>query len=293
MLQVTRPRTVHTIVELRDAVRDWRRAGDLVALTPTMGGLHEGHLSLVRAARRRAKRVVASIFVNPTQFGEGEDFTAYPRDEVRDTELLANAGCDLIYAPKVSEMYPEGFATTIGVDGITTNLCGAHRPGHFDGVTTVVCKLLNQAQPDYAIFGEKDWQQLITIRRMVRDLDMPIRIASSPTVREADGLAMSSRNRYLSPRERAVAAKLNKALFASADHIAHGAPLDRVLSACAKALVSAGFDDIDYLDARDARTLEPVTEFDPNVESRLFIAARLGKTRLIDNIPIERTGMTE
>ncbi len=293
MLQITRPRTVHSIVELRDIVRDWRRAGDLVAITPTMGGLHEGHLSLVRAARRRARRVIATIFVNPTQFGKGEDFEAYPRDDVRDAEMLAGAGCDLIYAPSVLEMYPEGFGTTISVDGITDEMCGGHRPGHFDGVTTVVCKLLNQAQPDYALFGEKDWQQLVTIRQMVRDLDMPIRIASSPTVREADGLAMSSRNRYLSREQRVIAAKLNKALFASADHIAHGVPLERVLGACRKALLSAGFDSIDYLDARDAHTLSPVDRFADGNESRLFVAARLGKTRLIDNVPIERTGMTE
>lgn len=293
MLQITRPRTVETVVELRDIVRDWRRAGDLVALAPTMGGLHEGHLSLIRAARRRARRVIATIFVNPTQFGEGEDFSAYPRDPVRDAELLAGAGCDLIYTPDVAEMYPEGFATHVRVDSTTQNLCGAHRPGHFDGVTTVVCKLLNQAQPDYAIFGEKDWQQLVTIRRMVADLDMPIRIASSPTVREADGLAMSSRNRYLSHDQRAIAAKLNKALFASADHIAHGLPLARVLDACRKALHSAGFDAIDYLDVRDAYSLETVESIAPGTEARLFAAARLGETRLIDNVPIERTGLTE
>ena len=293
MLQITRPRTVETVVEMRDIVRDWRRAGDLVALVPTMGGLHEGHLSLVRAARRRARRVIATIFVNPTQFGKGEDYERYPRDEVRDSEMLAGAGCDLIYAPDVSEMYPDGFSTTVSVDATTDGLCGTHRPGHFDGVTTVVCKLLNQAQPDYALFGEKDWQQLVTIRRMVRDLDMPIRIASSPTVREADGLAMSSRNRFLSRDERRIAAKLNKALFASADHIAHGVPMERVLGACRKALLAAGFDAIDYLEARDAVTLEPVSEFASGVESRLFAAAKLGTTRLIDNVPIERTGMTE
>jgi len=293
MLQITRPRTVHTIVELRDIVRDWRRAGDLVALTPTMGGLHEGHLSLVRAARRRARRVIATIFVNPTQFGAGEDFDTYPRDVVRDAELLTGAGCDLIYAPPVSEMYPEGFGTTVTVDTTTAGLCGAHRPGHFDGVTTVVCKLLNQAHPDYAIFGEKDWQQLVTIRRMARDLDLPVRIASSPTVREADGLAMSSRNRSLSPAQRRVAAKLNKALFAAADHIAHGVPVARVVDACGRALLSAGFDGIDYLEARDAHTLEPVQAFSSGIESRLFAAARLGQTRLIDNVPIEQTGMTE
>ncbi len=293
MLQITRPRTVHTIVEMRDIVRDWRRAGDLVALTPTMGGLHEGHLSLIRAARRRARRVIATIFVNPTQFGKGEDFEAYPRDDVRDAEMLASAGCDLIFAPSVTEMYPDGFGTTVSVDGVANEMCGGHRPGHFDGVTTVVSKLLNQVQPDYAIFGEKDWQQLVTIRQMVRDLDMPVRIASSPTVREADGLAMSSRNRYLSRQERAIAAKLNKALFASADHIAHGVPLERVIFACRKALLSAGFESIDYLDARDAHTLAPVEGFADGNESRLFVAARLGKTRLIDNVPIERTGMTE
>ncbi len=293
MLQITRPRTVETVVELRDIVRDWRRAGDLVALAPTMGGLHEGHLSLIRAARRRARRVIATIFVNPTQFGAGEDFEAYPRDTVRDTELLAGAGCDLIYAPGTATMYPEGFSTTVGVDATTQALCGAHRPGHFDGVTTVVCKLLNQAQPDYAIFGEKDWQQLVTIRRMVADLDMPIRIASSPTVREADGLAMSSRNRYLTHEQRAVAAKLNKALFAAADHIAKGLPPERVATACRQALLSAGFDAVDYLDARDALTLAPLDAFGPGTEARLFAAARLGKTRLIDNVPIERTGLTE
>ena len=293
MLQITRPRTVETVVEMRDIVRDWRRAGDLVALVPTMGGLHEGHLSLVRAARRRARRVIATIFVNPRQFGKGEDYEKYPRDEVRDAEMLSGAGCDLIYAPDVSEMYPEGFATTVSVDGATDDLCGTHRPGHFDGVTTVVCKLLNQAQPDYALFGEKDWQQLVTIRRMVRDLDMPVRIASSPTVREADGLAMSSRNRFLSPEQRRIAAKLNKALFASADHIAHGVPPERVLAACRKALLAAGFDAIDYLEARDAVTLDPVPTFTTGGESRLFAAARLGQTRLIDNVPIERTGMTE
>lgn len=293
MLQITRPRTVHTIVEMRDIVRDWRRAGDLVALTPTMGGLHEGHLSLVRAARRRARRVIATIFVNPSQFGKGEDYDSYPRDDVRDAEMLASAGCDLIYAPSVAEMYPDGFGTTVSIDGSTEDLCGVHRPGHFDGVTTVVCKLLNQAQPDYAIFGEKDWQQLVTIRKMVRDLDMPIRIASSPTVREGDGLAMSSRNRKLSAQQRVVAAKLNKALFASADHIAHGVSLDRVLGACRKALLAAGFDSIDYLDARDAHTLAPVDGFTDGNESRLFVAARLGNIRLIDNVPIERTGMTE
>jgi pantoate--beta-alanine ligase len=181
----------------------------------------------------------------------------------------------------------------VSVDSLTIDMCGSHRPGHFDGVTTVVAKLLNQAQPDYAVFGEKDWQQLAAIRRMVRDLDMPIRIVSGPTVREADGLAMSSRNRYLTSEQRAVAAKLNRALFASADHIAHGISLDRVLGACRKALLSAGFDAIDYLDVRDAQTLENLDTFDPSADARLFVAARLGKTRLIDNVPVERTGLTE
>lgn len=292
MLQINRPRTVRTIAELRDAVRDWRRAGDLVALTPTMGGLHEGHLSLVRAARRRAKRVVASIFVNPTQFGPGEDFDAYVRDEASDTQLLASVGCDLVYAPDISEMYPDGFATRVSVSAVTEPLCGSHRPTHFDGVTTVVCKLINHAQPDYAVFGEKDWQQLVTIRRMVRDLDMPVRIVSSPTVRESDGLAMSSRNRTLSRSERRIAGKLNRALFAAADHIANGAAVERVIEATQAALLGAGFERVDYIDARDAATLDPLERYDIDSDARLFAAVRVGNVRLIDNVPIERTGMT-
>ena len=292
MLQINRPRTVRTVAELRDAVRDWRRAGDLVALAPTMGGLHEGHLSLVRAARRRAKRVVASIFVNPTQFGPGEDYESYTRDEARDAQLLATVGCDLVYAPDVAEMYPDGFSTRVSVSGITEPLCGSHRPVHFDGVTTVVCKLLNHAQPDYAVFGEKDWQQLVTIRRMVRDLDMPVRVVSSPTVREADGLAMSSRNRNLDRKDRKTAGKLNRALFAAADHIANGVPVERVLQATQAALLGAGFDGVDYIDAREAATLEPLERFDIDSDARLFAAVRLGKVRLIDNVPVERTGMT-
>ncbi|MCL4151306.1 UNVERIFIED_CONTAM: hypothetical protein GTU68_008623 [Idotea baltica] len=228
-----------------------------------MGGLHEGHLSLVEIAKKHAPKTVASIFVNPTQFGEGEDFEAYPRREAEDAALLGQVGCDLIYAPAVSEMYAAGFSTTIKVDSTTESLCGTRRPGHFDGVTTVVCKLLNQVQPDVAVFGEKDWQQLVTLRRMVRDLDMPITVVSAPTIREEDGLAMSSRNRYLTPEERRVAGKLNKALSASANLIAQGSAIDHVIAACRQALTDSGFGEIDYVE--------------------------LGRARLIDNVPIART----
>ena len=293
MLEFVRPQTVHKISELRDVVRDWRRAGDLIAVTPTMGGLHEGHLSLVRTARRRARRVIATIFVNPTQFGASEDFESYPRDEARDTDLLERAGCDLVYIPNVAEMYPSGFASTISVDGLTSPLCGKHRTDHFDGVTTIVCKLLNQTQPDYAVFGEKDWQQLVTLRRMVRDLDMPVQVIGSPTLRDQDGLAMSSRNRYLSPAERRTAGKLNKALFAAADHIASGVPVQRVIEATRKALLSAGFERFDYLEARHAVSLAPIERFTSDGEARVFAAGYLGQTRLIDNVPIERTGLTQ
>lgn len=290
MLHRTFPETVRTGSALRDVVGDWRRAGDLVAVVPTMGALHEGHLSLVRAARRRARRVVATIFLNPKQFAANEDLGAYPRNEAQDVAMLGSAGCDLVFAPPVESMYPEGFSTTVSVSGATEALCGAHRPGHFDGVTTVVCKLLNLAQADFAVFGEKDWQQLVTIRRMVSDLEIPVRIVSAPIIREKDGLAMSSRNAYLGDSQRKIAARLNRVLFAAAEHIATGAPVSNVLEAGNLALLEAGFDSVDYLEARNATSLESLEEFDPSFEARLFAAVRLGRTRLIDNVAIERTG---
>ncbi|WP_018631884.1 pantoate--beta-alanine ligase [Neomegalonema perideroedes] len=277
---------VRTAADLRAKVRRWRAEGERVALVPTMGALHDGHLSLIEAARREAERVVASVFVNPTQFAPHEDFSAYPRQEAEDARLLARVECDLLYAPTVQEMYPVDFATIVSVGEVTETLCGAKRPGHFDGVATVVAKLFNQALPDVAVFGEKDWQQLTMIRRMVRDLDMPVRILGVPTFREADGLAMSSRNRYLTPEERRIAGKLNKALAGAAAYVARGAPAEAASEAAAQALREAGFAKIDYLEVRDAENLAPVKVWDPARPARIFAAAHLGKARLIDNLPI-------
>ncbi|MCL5777075.1 pantoate--beta-alanine ligase [Limibaculum sp. FT325] len=282
--------TVRTVAELRARVASWRRQGERVALTPTMGALHEGHLSLVRLGQANARRVVATIFVNPTQFGANEDLAAYPRDEAGDAAMLEGAGCDLLFAPPVAEMYPPGFVTRVIVDGLTDVLCGAVRPGHFDGVAQVVTKLLNQAQADVAIFGEKDWQQLAVIRRLAADLDIPTRILGAPILREPDGLAMSSRNRYLTPDERAVAPALHRAIATAAASIAAGAdPADATLAARA-AVLDAGFASVDYIEARDAATLRPIDRFDPGRPARIFAAARLGRARLIDNVPIGTGG---
>lgn len=288
-MQSRSPQIIRTIDQLRRTVRAWRNTGEKIALTPTMGGLHDGHLSLIEIAKRHAGKTIASIFVNPTQFGENEDFDAYPRREAEDAEMLGGAGCDLIFAPSVDEMYPVGFATAVKVDRATDGLCGSRRPDHFQGVTTVVAKLLNQVQPDVAVFGEKDWQQLVTIKRMVRDLDLPVSIVSAPTLRESDGLAMSSRNRYLNAEQRKIAATLHKALTACARHIAQGSPVPAVESACKRLLTESGFGEIDYVEARRASGLERVVEFDPAKPSRLFGAAHLGRARLIDNVPITRT----
>ncbi|HUF87085.1 MAG TPA: pantoate--beta-alanine ligase [Thermohalobaculum sp.] len=279
--------TVRTVDELRARVRGWRGRGARVGLVPTMGALHEGHLELVRLAARRAGRVVTTIFVNPTQFGPGEDLAAYPRDEARDGAMLEGAGCDLLFAPPAAEMYPEGFATRVRVERLTECLCGPLRPGHFEGVALVVTKLLNQAQADMAVFGEKDWQQLVVIRRLARDLDIATEIVGAPVVREPDGLAMSSRNRYLARAERAVAGRLNEVLFAAAERIARGALAGAEAAAAAGALRGAGFDAVDYVECRAAGTLEPVERFDPARPARLFAAARIGRTRLIDNVPVQ------
>jgi pantoate--beta-alanine ligase len=279
-------RTVRTVAELREAVHAWRAAGERVALTPTMGALHEGHLSLVALGKRHAARVVATIFVNPTQFGPSEDLAAYPREEARDAEMLAGAGCDLLFAPGVEEMYPPGFSTRVIVDGLTDVLCGAARPGHFDGVAQVVTKYLNQAGADVAIFGEKDWQQLAVIRRLARDLDIATEIVGAPIVREADGLAMSSRNRYLSAEERAVAGHLNRILFAAAARIAGGADPAAETAAAREAILATGFAGVDYVEARDAASLALIATHDPARPARVFAAARLGRARLIDNVPV-------
>jgi pantoate--beta-alanine ligase len=277
---------VRTVAALRDRVGGWRGRGARVALTPTMGALHDGHLSLVAIGRREADRVVATLFVNPTQFGPGEDLAAYPRDEARDADLLRGAGCDLLFAPDVTEMYPPGFATQVRVTGLTDVLCGAARPGHFDGVAQVVTKLLNQAQADVAIFGEKDWQQLAVIRRLARDLDIPTRILGAPVVREADGLAMSSRNRYLTAAERAAAPALHAALIRAAAAVAAGADPRAACAEAAAAAVAAGFEPPDYLEARTADGLARFDRFDPATPARVFAAARLGRARLIDNVAI-------
>jgi pantoate--beta-alanine ligase len=277
---------VRTVQNLRAAVRAWRQAGERVALVPTMGFLHDGHLSLVRLGKTTADRVVASLFVNPTQFAPGEDFEAYPRDEARDAALLASAGCDLLYAPSVEEMYPRGFATKVSVDGVSGPMDGEARPIHFAGVATIVAKLLIQAAPDVAIFGEKDYQQLLVIKRLAHDLDLSAEILGGPTVREPDGLALSSRNVYLTAGERAVAPRLHAALRTASAALRDGMPVSAVEARGYAALIEAGFGPVDYFDVRDANDL---THLGPGpidaAKARIFVAARLGKARLIDNWP--------
>ncbi|MEO5375490.1 MAG: pantoate--beta-alanine ligase [Alphaproteobacteria bacterium] len=278
---------IRTVEAVRGQVAEWRRLGLKVGLVPTMGALHDGHLTLVREAGRRVDRVVVSIFVNPMQFGPNEDFERYPRREEGDRALLATAGAHLLFAPGVAEIYPPGFATTVTVSGVSEGLCGDFRPGHFAGVATVVAKLLLQVLPDVALFGEKDYQQLQVIRRMVRDLDIPVAVDGVPTVREADGLAMSSRNAYLDPAGRRQAAALYAALSAVAAAVKAGEPIDAATADGRARLVAAGFTSIDYLEVRDAETLAPLsTAAAATRPARVIVAAWLGSTRLIDNIPV-------
>ncbi|MBI1406955.1 MAG: pantoate--beta-alanine ligase [Caulobacter sp.] len=278
-----RPAIVRTVAALRRQVAAWRAAGERVAMVPTMGALHEGHLSLVRLGLTRADHVVASIFVNPAQFAPHEDFDAYPRGEGRDAQLLGEAGCALIFAPDVAVMYPDGFSTRVLVDGVSGPLEGEKRPQFFGGVATVVAKLLNQCGPDVALFGEKDYQQLLVIRRMARDLDLPVEIIGGPTVREADGLAMSSRNAYLSADERAVAAVLPAVMAEAVEALRDGAPAANVEPAAIERLAAAGFGPIDYVQAHDGETMERLGPGPVGPGARVFVAAWLGKTRLIDN----------
>jgi pantoate--beta-alanine ligase len=278
--------SVRTVAELRAQVRHWKAAGERVGLVPTMGALHEGHLSLVRRAKQSAERVVASVFVNPTQFGPNEDFEAYPRDEARDAELLASVGCDLLYAPKVSEMYPEGFATTVMVRGVSEPLDGAARPGHFAGVATIVAKLLLQCGPHLAVFGEKDYQQLQVIRRVVRDLDIPVEIVGAPTERAEDGLALSSRNAYLTDAERAAAPELHRALAAAVEQLQAGRAVAEVEAEAAGRLQAAGFGPVDYVEVRGADDLSRLGPGPIQAPARILAAARLGRARLIDNLGI-------
>jgi pantoate--beta-alanine ligase len=275
---------VRTIADLRAQVAAWSRADLRVGFVPTMGALHEGHLSLVRLARTRADRVVASVFVNPTQFGPNEDFDAYPRDEARDAGLLESAGCHLLYAPSVAEMYPPGASTTVTVAGVSEPLDGQARPGHFAGVATVVTKLLNQCAPDVAVFGEKDFQQLAVIRRLVRDLDLAVEIVGGPTARADDGLALSSRNAYLSEAERPVAARLNAVLREVLAKVRAGEPVAAAEQAAVAALLAAGFRKVDYVEARVPETLERLGPGPASGPLRVLGAAHLGRTRLIDNL---------
>jgi len=277
--------TVRDLEQLRAAIAAFRAEGLSVALVPTMGALHDGHMALIEAAKTRADRVVASIFVNPMQFSPSEDLARYPRRERADADMLEAAGCALLWLPSVETMYPDGFATTISVSGVSDGLDGASRPGHFDGVATVVAKLFNQVRPDIAMFGEKDYQQLAVVRRMARDLDLGIEIAGIPTQREEDGVALSSRNIYLSEQEREAARALPRALGIAARDIVGGASVASALEKAVAALAKAGFDPIDYVALCDAETLRPVTTLDR--PARLLAAARLGGTRLIDNLPVE------
>ncbi len=278
------PPVVRTVEGVRAAIAAWRHAGETVALIPTMGYLHDGHLALVARGRALCRRTVASLFVNPIQFGPTEDLECYPRDEAGDRAKLQAAGCDLLYAPRAGEMYPPGFATAVTVSGVTEGLCGAARPQMFGGVATVVTKLLLQTLPDVAVFGEKDYQQLLVIRRFVRDLDIPVRIEGAPTVREADGLALSSRNSYLTAAERAQAPALFRTLGWAADRLHQGAEAGPVLAEAVGRVLAAGFAKLDYLDFRDAGTLVPLDR--ACRPGRLLAAAWLGRARLIDNVPV-------
>ena len=274
---------VRTSEELASGVAILKGAGTL-ALVPTMGALHAGHMALIAEAKRRSARVAATIFVNPTQFAAGEDLARYPRREEQDARMLEQAGCDLLWMPSVEDIYPQGFATKVHVSGVSERWEGEARPGHFDGVATVVAKLLLAVKPDVTVFGEKDFQQLAVIRRMVRDLSIPVEIVGLPTVREPDGLALSSRNAYLSEDERRRAVALSQALNAAGDAIRAGTPVASVLQEAKQRLVDAGFIKIDFHSLVDAATLEPLDQ--ARGEMRLIAAAKLGLTRLIDNIAV-------
>jgi pantoate--beta-alanine ligase len=281
-----RPQVTRTVSALRHALEPYRRAGQSVALVPTMGALHEGHLTLVREAQKRARRVVVSIFVNPTQFAPHEDFGSYPRRFAADLNVLQEAKADIIWAPSAEVMYPDGFTTRIALDSgpAKAGLEDKFRPHFFGGVATVVTKLFLQVAPDTALFGQKDYQQLRVITQLAKDLDLPLKIVGVPTVREKDGLALSSRNAYLSAEERAAAPTLHRVLKECATRIKKGAGIERMLAAGRSEIETAGFK-LDYLEARDANTLEPVRspKFAP---VRLLVAATIGKTRLIDNLGV-------
>lgn len=279
-----RMQSIREFGSLRTALQNIRQGNSILGLVPTMGALHTGHMKLVTTAMERCDAVVVSIFVNPTQFGEGEDLDAYPRQEAADAALLEAAGVDLIWAPTVDQVYPDGFATNVSVSGVSAGLCGGSRPGHFDGVATVVAKLFNQVRPDAAFFGEKDYQQLAVIRRMARDLDFTHDIIGVPTVRDEDGLALSSRNAYLTPEQRGQAVALPDTMRDVTDAIVKGGIIATILDDAKQKLLASGFHKVDYFELRNADTLENMTIFDK--PARLLAAAHIGSTRLIDNIAV-------
>lgn len=275
---------IRELAPLRDALDDLRKQEQRIGLVPTMGALHAGHMSLVETASRECDAVIASIFVNPTQFGEGEDLDAYPRQEAADAALLEEADVAILWAPTVDQVYPQGYATNVSVSGVSTGMCGGSRPGHFDGVATVVAKLFNQVRPDAAFFGEKDYQQLAVIRRMARDLDFVHDIVGVPTVRDPDGLALSSRNAYLDTEQRAQAVALPDSMREAAATIASGGNIEQTVEQAIANLLSSGFHKVDYFELRNAETLEIMNHYEK--PARLLAAAHIGSTRLIDNIAV-------
>lgn len=278
------PEIIRTLVDLRSKVAGWKAAGESVAVVPTMGALHQGHLSLVRAAKEACDRVIVTIFINPKQFNNPEDYKNYPRTEEEDARKLIALKADVVYVPDGDQMYPNGFATTVSVEGITQGLCGAHRAGHFDGVATIVTKLFTQTQADKAFFGEKDYQQLQVVTRLARDLDLPIEVIGCPTIREEDGLAMSSRNLLLSDRARTWAPELHRAMEEMSEGLLAGGDLETLRAAAVSRVERAGFTQVEYLDLRSADQLELMTT--PDRPARLLAAAWLAGVRLIDNIAV-------